>query len=358
MRWQFCRVDAMCLRPACFDFSKTFLTTTQIYHMKNINRFNSITRLATLGVAFAAVNTARADHGPGTSGGGTSTQSGETLKPGKFAVEFREDYTEFEHLSQAQIEAKAATAGSFDLLDRSFIHSLGVSYGVVENLQVGLTLGYYQAVKSREAEFDPATGDTEIATLNPDGLTDLWLSGKYRFYRGPLGSFAAFGGLKFPTGRDDVKNSAGESVEPSATAGSGSYDGMLGVAYSRFLTARVTLDTSFQYTLRTEANNFRLGDRIDGGLAIAYRFTEVVQKFPQVSAFAEANVRHLFKSEDDGVRDPNTGGTAVFLTPGVRVGFTRNFSVTLCSPLPVLQELNGEQLKTSYKVNAALTVSF
>lgn len=326
--------------------------------MNTKNSFNAVNRLAALGVALATINTAHADHGPGTSGGGVLTQSGETLKPGTFSVEFREDYTEFEHLSQTQIEAKTARAGSFDLLDRSFIHSISLSYGIVENFQVGLSLGYYQAVNAREAEYDSGTGDTETTTFNPDGLTDLWLSGKYRFYRGPLGSFAVFGGVKFPTGKDNVVNSAGERIEPSATAGSGAYDGMAGLAYSRFLTSRVTLDTSFQYTFRTEANSFKLGDRIDGGLALAYRFTEDVQKFPQVSAFAEANVRYLFKSEDDGASDPNTGGTAVFLTPGVRVLFTRSFAFTLSSPLPVLQNLNGEQLKTSYKINAALTVSF
>ena len=341
-------------------FFKNPIYNNADFQMKNSNSrtFNSFTRLATLGVALAAVNTTHADHGPGTSGGGASTQSGETMKPGKFAVEFREDYTEFEHLSQAQIEAKAAKAGSIDLLDRSFIHSIGLSYGVVENFQVGLTLGYYQAVKAREAEYDSGTGDTEILTSNPDGLTDLWLSGKYRFYRGPLGSFAVFGGVKFPTGRDDVKNSAGESIEPSATAGSGAYDGMLGLAYSRFLTSRLTVDTSFQYTLRGEARDFRLGDRIDAGVAFAYRFTEDVKTFPQVSAFAEANVRHLFESTDAGAHASNTGGTVLFLTPGFRVGFTPHLSFTVSSPLPVLQNLNGEQLKTSYKVNAALTVSF
>jgi hypothetical protein len=84
-----------------------------------------------------------------------------------------------------------------------------------------------------------------------------------RFYRGPIGSFAVFGGVKFPTGRFDVENSEGERVEPSATAGSGSYDGMLGLAYSRFLTSRLTLDASAQYTLRTEAE--LAGDRIDVG---------------------------------------------------------------------------------------------
>src|SRR6187401_293600 len=98
-----------------------------------------------------AAQWAHADHGPGTSGGGASTQSGETLKPGKFSIEFREDYTEFENLSGATIEAKATRAGSFDLLDRSFLSTVSISYGIVENLQVSLSLGYYTAVNAREA---------------------------------------------------------------------------------------------------------------------------------------------------------------------------------------------------------------
>ena len=330
----------------------------RFHFLNTVRSSNSLASVAVAAVLLATAIQTQADHGPGTSGGGVLTQSGETLKPGRFSVELREDLTEFEHLSQAQIEAKAARAGGIDLLDRSFLSSVGLSYGVVENFQVGLTLGYYNAVNARDAEFDSATGDTEMSTLNPDGLTDLWLSGKYRFYRGPLGQFAVFGGVKFPTGRFDVKNSAGERVEPSATAGSGSYDGMLGLAYSRFLTSRITLDSSVQYTLRTEAEHFRLGDRIDAGLAFAYRITGDIQAFPQVHAFAEANVRSLFKSQEDGVSDSNTGGTALFLTPGVRVFFTRNIAFTVSAPLPAAQDLNGEQLKTSFKVNGALTFLF
>jgi hypothetical protein len=326
--------------------------------MKNRTSTHCPRIITTLGIVIATATTAHADHGPGTSGGGAATQSGETLKPGKFSVELRTDYTEFENLSSSQIEAKAAKAGGFDLLDRSFLSTVGLNYGVAENFQVGLTLGYYNAVKAREAEFDSGTGDTEIVTFDPDGVTDLWLTGKYRFYRGPLGSIAVLGGVKFPTGKFDVKNSEGERVEPSATAGSGSYDGMFGLAYSRFLTSRLTFDTSAQYTLRSEADDFKLGDRIDAGAAFAYRFVEDIEKFPQVSTFAEANVRHLVKSEEEGERDPNTGGTVLFLTPGIRVGFTKNVSFTVSSPLPVWQDLNGTQLKTSYKVNGGLTLSF
>ena len=133
---------------------------------------------------------------------------------------------------------------------------------------------------------------------------------------------------------------------------------MLGLAFSRFLTSQLTFDASGQYTLRTEHDDFKLGDRIDAGVAFAYRLTQDVQHFPQVSAFAEANVRYLFKSEEGGERDPDTGGTVLFLTPGVRLGFTRQFSFTVSAPLPVLQELNGTQLETNYKVNGALTLSF
>ncbi|MDB6053852.1 MAG: hypothetical protein JWN25_1375 [Verrucomicrobiales bacterium] len=305
-----------------------------------------------------AANSSYADHGPGTSGGGSATQSGETMKPGKFAVELREDFTEFEHLSNAEIVSKAFRAGDIDLLDRSFIESVSVSYGVIEDFQVGMTIGYYQAVNSKAAEFDPTTGVTSLSTSNPDGLTDLWINAKYRFYHGPIGSLAVIGGIKIPTGRSKVLDSTGASLEPSATAGSGAYDGMLGLAFSRFITAQLTIDSSFQYTIRGGAQDFKLGDRIDGGVALAYRLTKDIKSYPQLSVFGEANVRYLFKSEDAGVLAPNTGGTALFLTPGFRASFNQNFSFTAAAPLPVLQSLNGEQLKTAYKISAALTASF
>jgi outer membrane putative beta-barrel porin/alpha-amylase len=315
-------------------------------------------KIKAISTALLTTTSAFGDHGPGTSGGGAATQSAETLKPGKVAIDFRTEFTEFENLSSSEVEDKARRAGAFDMLDRSYLHTVALSYGIVENLQATLSIGYYDAEDAREAEFDPIGGETEILTFDPDGVTDLWLTGKYRFYRGPIGQFAVYGGVKFPTGKDDVENSEGERVEPSATAGSGSFDGLVGLAYSRFLTSQITVDTSAHYIFRTEHDNFRLGDRIDAGTAIAYRFTEDIEKFPQFSVFAEANLRHLLKSEEDGDRDPNTGGTVLFLAPGARAAFTRNLALTVWPQFPVYQDLNGEQLETNLKINAALTVSF
>src|SRR3954469_1366627 len=128
--------------------------------MKNHSTLKSMIRMAACGVALAGMAAAGADPGPGTSGGGSATQSGETMKPGKFAVELREDFTEFEHLSNTEIVAKAVQAGDIDLLDRSFIETISLSYGVMEDFQVGMSIGYYQAVNSRAAEFDASTGVT------------------------------------------------------------------------------------------------------------------------------------------------------------------------------------------------------
>lgn len=311
-----------------------------------------------------------ADHGPGTSGGGASTLSGETLKPGKFSLDTRWDFTEFRTLSASDTARKTQKAGSIDLLDRSSIYGVSIAYGIVENFQVGLSLGYYDASGSREAEFEAEEPDNgtsakernksgvKYSHSNPDGLTDLPLTGKYRVYRGPIGQFALLGGVKIPTGRSDVRNDLGESVEPSATAGTGAWDFVVGAAFTRNLTPQLSLDTSALYTIRTEAKDFRLGNRFDAGLALAYRLIEDIEHYPQFGVFVEANLRHLAKSKDTGEIDPNTGGTALFISPGVRVGFSRRASFTVAAQLPLLQDLNGEQLETRFRMLASFNFTF
>src|SRR3954471_16583819 len=81
---------------------------------------------ASLALAPAAL----ANHGPGTSGGGSYTVSGETLKPGKFDLTIREDYTRFEDISRAEAERRAARSGEFDALEDAYLTSVGLSYGV------------------------------------------------------------------------------------------------------------------------------------------------------------------------------------------------------------------------------------
>jgi hypothetical protein len=304
-----------------------------------------------------SAGTCYANHGPGTSGGGTSTPSGETLRPGAFEVSLRADATFFEEFTRAQAEAHAIQSGEFDALDRSLLSTIGLSYGLVENLQLGVQAGWYHGTNFISAEADGG-GGAESATADPEGFTDTWVTSKWRVMHGPSGHLALLGGVKLPTGEDNERLSNGEKLEPSGQPGTGAFDAQLGLGYSRYLTPRWTLDAGAAYTLRGEHDDFRVGDRIDAGVAFAYRLTESVKQFPNWSASGELLGVWLDKDEEGSEANENSGGTALFAAPGVRCRFDEHVAFSLSAALPVAQDWNGDQPDTRAKVAAVLSLSF
>ncbi len=301
------------------------------------------------------VGSVNANHGPGT-GGGAAAIPAITLKSGTLSLGFRTELTEFESISDAELLRRAAKAESFDAIDRTFLHTVDIGYGVTDDLTLGLSMSWFEAIQFRESEFED--GEIEVFRANPDGITDLWFSGKYRFLRRSHGHYAILGGVKFPTGADGKENSAGEKIEPVEQPGSGSYDFLTGFAYSRWLTKDWTLDTNIQYILRTEGTrDFKIGDRIDWNLATAY---QVIPKntYPNFAPVGEINVRYLFRDEQNGEDEGNSGGTTLFLSPGIRVGITSQLGVGATVSFPVFQNLQGEQQETKLKVAVAVGYNF
>src|SRR5436190_1858047 len=86
---------------------------------------------------------ARANHGPGASGGGSSTPSGEVLKPGAFELALREDYSQFEYFSRSAAIERAQQGGDFDALSHGFLTTLSLAYGVIPDVEVAATVGYF-----------------------------------------------------------------------------------------------------------------------------------------------------------------------------------------------------------------------
>ena len=61
------------------------------------------------------ISYALANHGPGTSGGGNLTESGETLAEQRFTFSIREDYTNYDNVSRERAEENALKLGEFRL---------------------------------------------------------------------------------------------------------------------------------------------------------------------------------------------------------------------------------------------------
>ncbi len=312
-------------------------------------------RVSAAFLSLAIASAVLANHGPGASGGGNAVVSGETIKPGKYEITFREDYSQFQPFTDAQAARRALKGGDFDALDHGFLTTFDFAYGVVEDFQLGASIGYFVG-----REFKSATADAGIADIShaePTGLTDLVLTAKYRLLKGQPGNLSVIAGVKVPTGRSDVHLDNGERLSPTDQPGTGAWDFPVGFAYSRFLTSRITLDASIMYTFRTQHSFFKVGDRLDFGAALAYRLTERIKTFPQYSVFAEVIDVYLMKDTVHGEKDANTGGNAVYVTPGGRIRFGPNLALTVAPSFPVYQEVNGDQGKVRFKMAVSLSFS-
>lgn len=311
---------------------------------------------------------AHANHGPGTTGGGAQAVSGETLKPGQIVFSIDHTYTNYENVSRDEAERRATRSGEFDAIRDAYVTSLSVAYGTVDNFQVEAQIGWYSGTGfidahaggedvDEEHQFLPRHGaEAESSTGNPQGPTDLTLRAKYRLFHGPQGHLAVLGGTIVPTGRDDERLSDGDRLEPSSQPGAGEFGLLGGVAYSRYLTARLTMDASSVYTHRFEHDDFRVGSRVDTSSGLAYRLTDMTEPGPQVSLFTEANYIRLGRDLEGAEPNPNSGGNTLYLTPGVRVRMLGAGTLALATSVPVVQDLNGDQVETDYRILAQFAV--
>lgn len=302
---------------------------------------------------------ARADHGPGGSGGGVTVASAETLKKGTLSLTLGVDYTSFENVDDPEgLERSAASGDHVDAIDHGFIETVGLAYGLTDSLEIGLATGYYSATGARI--YDAGTEDPEeephVLQFDPKGMTDLWLNAKYRLQKTGMHSSALFGGIKAPTGRDDAVDSEGEEVEPPSQAGTGAWDASLGFAHTAKPTARVRVDASLRYTLHQRHDGFRIGDRLDAGVSACYRIS--LKHYPRWYAVGELNARLRQRNEEGPETITNSGGKSYLATAGFVTQLSDRIAVVLVGVTPILEDLNGSQVETRFKVQAQLSFEF
>lgn len=72
---------------------------------------------------------------------------------------------------------------------------------------------------------------------------------------------------------------------------------------------------------------------------------------------AEVNLIHQDKHSFSGAADANSGGTRLFLTPGIQY-VTKRWILEGAVQLPVVQDLNGTALENDYVVRAGVRFNF
>lgn len=199
-------------------------------------------------------------------------------------------------------------------------------------------------------------------TRRERNMGDLTLLGRYTAYadNAPGRTFrvAPFLGVKAPTGRDDVRDDRGR-LPPQVQPGTGSWDWLGGVVVT-WQTLDVQIDGQASYKVNGEAGGFQAGNVASLDASLQYRLwpRSLGDGLPGfLYGVLELNFADADKDRIGGRSNPNSGGTSLFLSPGMQY-VTKKWIVEAGVQIPVVQNLNGSALKSDYVLSSGLRINF
>ena len=230
-------------------------------------------------------------------------------------------------------------------------------YGFNEKFTGILTVPY------RDKNLELASGGGGRVTRDSRGVGDIRSLLKYRVFTrdtpGKTHRLGVFGGLEWPTGKDNQKDSLGR-LPQTLQAGSGSYDPIIGTVWTT-QTLGWEFDADIGYKFNTEANNFEFGDVFSYNISYQHRL--LPRELPEegVPSFVygvfEINGIYTGKNKIGGLRDANSGGNTVFFSPGLQ-WVSAAWVLEASVQLPIIQDLNGDANEVDYATTIGVRYRF
>ena len=230
-----------------------------------------------------------------------------------------------------------------------------LGYGVTRNFALFGVLPYLDKTLRLDMGGQRITRDTA-------GLGDLVLFGRYTVFEdnapGRTLRAAPFLGVKTPTGKHDEGDAFGR-LPPTLQLGTGSTDPFAGIV-ATYQTLDFQIDAQASFRDNRESGGVEFGDvaRVDASLQ--YRLLPRDFSGGGVPSFLygvlETNWMRQDKTSIDGNEDPDTGGTTLFLAPGLQY-VTRKWIFEGAVQVPVVQNLNGNALESEFTLRAGFRVN-
>lgn len=234
------------------------------------------------------------------------------------------------------------------------ISALG--YGATRNLALFGVVPYL----NKRLELTDASGRRIVRRTR--GMGDLLLFARHTILQrdrpGRTLRVAPVLGLELPTGDDDDGDRFGR-LPATLQAGSGSWDPFGGLVVT-YQTLDYQLDAQLSYKANTAANGFRFGDESGFDVSLQYRLwpRELGGGVPGfLYGIIETNLQHQAKNEADGISVPGSGGTALFVSPGLQY-VTRRWMLGAVVQVPLVRDRNGAALDDDVIVRAGVRVNF
>lgn len=307
-----------------------------------------------------------------------NTQSAITLPVGTFASSIRNEYISFDEFGDAELRRRSDNGEIEGVHSVSSLDSLSIAfaYGLTDNFTLGLRIPYIFRDGIREPESEHGHGEEEggeealagpvpIETLGDvEGLGDITAFGQYRFWHDADTHAALLLGVKLPTGETEELADEGFIAETEFQPGSGSFDGLAGLAFTQTWD-RWAFNSNVLYSIVGEGDQFtNLGDIFNFNFALSYRYggaqgglVSTTHK-PALDLIVELNGEWREQETVAGEIDPHSGGTVVYVSPGVRFSAGSHWNAAVSLGIPFVTELEGEQVEPEYRLVSSIGFAF
>ena len=359
---------------------------------------SNLTRAICAGAFAFIASPALAHHPGGTSNTGGAgpivTISASTLESGHGAVAFLYEYLRFGGLGNGDLIAAAGRHIHAHSIGTIQSVSASAAYGITDDLMVSMRIPWVNRTDIREGHHAHLGGGVVSNTVDyrgdARGVGDLTLLGQWRFFnnRATRTEAAFLFGVKAPTGATDRLDQLGAVFETEFQPGSGSWDALIGAAFTQRFGAWSFDSNILGVIAGRGAQDTRLGDRFLYNAAVSYRVVgyappeqdgllpasamshgpvphrheHPLKRIPAppqwtLDAVLELNGEWHDYAETAGVRDLNSGGHVLLVSPGLRLA-RGAFSGFASVGIPIVNEMNGLQSKTSYRVLTGIAYAF
>jgi hypothetical protein len=272
-----------------------------------------------------------------------------------FKVDFRYDEVDQTQLRSggSTISAGAASAVSnngnaqeVEKYTHNHYYTLGLEYSVNPSWKVNVVVPYINRDHSTLGTgSDGASGGDGQYNSSTSTPGDIKILGRFQGFN-ENHNFGLIFGLKLPTGS---YNQTGVSTDPAAPGsvtidpglqpGTGSTDLIFGISYVQPIDQNWDNYTEVLYqTAMKSRDDYRPGDGMNVNFGVRYMSWSFLK--PQV----QLNGRYVLHDTGASADQVSTGGTLVYLSPGVVVPVGPAASVYAFAQVPIYQFVQGVQL--------------
>jgi hypothetical protein len=294
--------------------------------------------------------------GPGSP---IETASPLSMPEGGLAVSTKLEYAPFRKFDFAEPTNK----------DSFTFYNLSLTYGIKPYLSAGVVVPY--SVKKMETlgtnrglgdiglnatlgfNYDSAKGfslnTAEDTAVSLDSIRKIYLS--------------LTGNVTFPTGRSHME--LGGEIFRDMQPGFRSPSFTLGIAAMKQLTRDFGLVAETSYQIFTESGNYKFGNEWRLNMAGVYELYGKAGGFLQtIDGILELNLLNLLRDKEDGEKLRASGGTILYVSPGMRFSFPKiqNANLGVMVKIPTIKNLNEKSEQQGSegleKYRAIVTLSF